>query len=64
MADFLLNYKDSRFPVEGAASGSVLVFCHAGDNICEANGQLILLPHLTYVVDAPQAADFVVSRTT
>lgn len=36
--------------------------CHLGDNIC-VNGQIILLPHLTYLEDAMTAAAFIVARS-
>ncbi|KAH8589771.1 cutinase-domain-containing protein [Bisporella sp. PMI_857] len=46
--------------VSGAAS-KTLVICHAGDNICD-HGDLILIPHLTYSLDAKQAATFAASQ--
>ncbi len=42
------------------AASKVDVYCHAGDNIC-VNGDLILIPHLTYAENAAAAAAFVAS---
>jgi hypothetical protein len=52
-------------PNNGTAVGSVpasktLVICHDGDNICQ-HGDNILQPHLTYSMNADQAAAFVAS---
>lgn len=47
-------------PVRGATT-KTKVFCHAGDNICEG-GALILPPHLTYSLDAGDAAAFVLQQ--
>ncbi len=47
--------------VTGADPSRVLVICHSGDNIC-SGGDLILLPHLTYLEDADTAASFVRSK--
>ncbi|KAK7958588.1 cutinase precursor [Apiospora saccharicola] len=52
---------DSKYPVQGASPNKVLVTCHLGDNIC-VNGDLILLPHLTYLEDANTAAAFILAR--
>lgn len=52
---------DSTTPVAGIDASKVLVICHLGDNICQ-HGDLILPPHLTYAVNADQAASFVVSQ--
>lgn len=46
--------------VTGAANNTKVI-CHFGDNICDG-GDLILLPHLTYAMDADDAADFVVEK--
>ena len=43
--------------VTGVASSSTKVICHADDNICQ-HGDLILLAHLTYSLDANSAATF------
>ncbi|KAK8127875.1 carbohydrate esterase family 5 protein [Apiospora sp. TS-2023a] len=51
----------SKYPVQGASPNKVLVTCHLGDNIC-VNGDLILLPHLTYLEDANTAAAFILAR--
>jgi len=42
------------------ASSKVDTYCHAGDDIC-LNGDLVLVPHLTYAENAAAAAAFVVS---
>ncbi|KAK9799895.1 putative Cutinase [Seiridium cardinale] len=47
--------------VQGGNSEKVLSVCHAGDNICD-HGDFILLPHLTYLIDADKAADFVIAH--
>lgn len=51
----------SHSPVDNIDSSKVKVVCHEGDNICD-NGDLILLPHLTYAADAADAAQFVLSN--
>lgn len=50
----------SDTPVTGAAS-KTKVLCHFGDNICDG-GDLVLPMHLTYAVDAHDAAAFVVTQ--
>ncbi len=52
---------DDGTAVANAAPGRTLVICHEGDDIC-LHGDLILLPHLTYALNAEQAADFVASN--
>lgn len=47
--------------VQGASASKTLVVCHNGDNICE-HGDLILVPHLTYGLNANQAAAFVIAN--
>ncbi|KAK4553892.1 hypothetical protein LTR86_009067 [Recurvomyces mirabilis] len=42
-------------------SSKVLIICHIGDDIC-LGGDLILAPHLTYALNAQQAASFVVAK--
>ncbi|KAJ7585418.1 cutinase [Mycena floridula] len=42
-------------------SSKVDVICHIGDDIC-AHGDLVLPPHLTYGIDIPAAASFIVSK--
>jgi cutinase len=44
--------------VTGAASSRTKVICHPDDNICQ-HGDLILLAHLTYSMNATEAATFV-----
>ncbi|KAF8864885.1 putative cutinase [Acephala macrosclerotiorum] len=51
---------DDGVALPNVASSKVDVYCHTGDNIC-VNGDLILLPHLTYAEDAAAAAAFVAS---
>ncbi|KAJ7912418.1 cutinase [Mycena leptocephala] len=48
-------------PVQGISSSKVDVFCHVGDDIC-SGGDLVLPPHLTYVLDTPAAAAFIASK--
>ncbi|THV08262.1 cutA, cutinase A [Dendrothele bispora CBS 962.96] len=48
-------------PVAGVSADRTKVICHIGDDIC-AHGDLILPPHLTYGVDTPAAAQFIVSK--
>ncbi|RFU30882.1 hypothetical protein B7463_g5434, partial [Scytalidium lignicola] len=50
---------DSGTPIPNVDASKVLIICHPGDNIC-LNGDLILVPHLTYASNALQAANFVV----
>lgn len=50
-------------PNNGTAVGSIpaaktKVICHDGDNICQ-HGDQILQPHLTYSMNADEAAQFV-----
>ncbi|KAK3071825.1 hypothetical protein LTR53_007951 [Teratosphaeriaceae sp. CCFEE 6253] len=52
---------DNGEPVGSIPSSKVLIICHVGDDIC-LHGDLILPPHLTYAINAQQAANFVVSR--
>ncbi|KAI0132956.1 carbohydrate esterase family 5 protein [Xylariales sp. AK1849] len=52
---------DNGSPLQSAAASKVLTICHTGDNICD-HGDLILLPHLTYLLDADTAADFVIKN--
>lgn len=52
---------DNGTAIAGVSSDNTLIICHDGDNICE-HGDLILLPHLTYLEDADTAAEFVVSQ--
>jgi cutinase len=47
--------------VDGIDPSKVQVYCHDGDDICQA-GEIILLQHLTYADDADAAASFVVSQ--
>ncbi|KAK7956461.1 carbohydrate esterase family 5 protein [Apiospora aurea] len=51
----------SKFPVQGASPNKVLVVCHPGDDIC-ANGDLVLLSHLTYLMDASAAASYILAK--
>ncbi|KAH8816450.1 putative cutinase precursor [Xylogone sp. PMI_703] len=50
---------DESTAVANVDSSKILIVCHSGDNIC-VNGDLILVPHLTYGANAEQAASFVV----
>ncbi|KAK4899416.1 hypothetical protein LTR27_003149 [Elasticomyces elasticus] len=52
---------DNGEPVGSIPSSKVLIICHVGDDIC-LHGDLILPPHLTYAVNAQQAANFVASK--
>ncbi|RQM05649.1 hypothetical protein DH86_00003452, partial [Scytalidium sp. 3C] len=45
-------------PIPNVPSSKVLTICHLGDDIC-IDGDLVLPPHLTYGLNAVQAADFV-----
>lgn len=51
---------DNGKALPNVAASKVDTYCHAGDNIC-VNGDLILVPHLTYGENAAAAAAFVVS---
>jgi cutinase len=50
---------DDGVALPNVAASKVDTYCHAGDNIC-VNGDLILVPHLTYAENAAAAAAFVV----
>lgn len=52
---------DNGQAVTGVSAAKTLVICHEGDNICQ-QGDVILLPHLTYAENAAQAASFVVAN--
>jgi len=52
---------DEGQAVTGAAASKTKVICHVGDNICD-HGDLILIPHLTYGLDAQTAATFVAAQ--
>ena len=43
-------------------TGKVSTDCHLGDDIC-LHGDLILLPHLDYCLDASPEASFAVSKS-
>ncbi|KAF2112306.1 cutinase [Lophiotrema nucula] len=47
-------------PVGNVAAAKTKVICHTGDNICQG-GDLVLQPHLTYSMNAGEAAKFVAS---
>ncbi|RAL66541.1 hypothetical protein DID88_006231 [Monilinia fructigena] len=49
---------DNGSPVQGVPASKTKIICHVGDNICE-HGDMILMPHLTYGMDATAAASFV-----
>ncbi|QSZ32745.1 hypothetical protein DSL72_002324 [Monilinia vaccinii-corymbosi] len=49
---------DNGAAVQGVSASKTKIICHVGDNICE-HGDLILMPHLTYGMDATAAASFV-----
>jgi hypothetical protein len=57
----LTRKTDDGQAVAGAAASKTKVICHAGDNICD-HGDLVLLPHLTYSMDAQKAATFAVAQ--
>lgn len=52
---------DSSTAVANIDSDRVLIICHDNDDICQF-GDLILLPHLTYSLNATAAASFVVDK--
>ncbi|KAJ7625736.1 cutinase [Roridomyces roridus] len=52
---------DNGQQVQGVASNNFDLICHVGDDIC-AGGDEILEPHLTYGMDTPAAAAFIVAR--
>ncbi|CAK5262856.1 unnamed protein product [Mycena citricolor] len=52
---------DDGSPVVGVSASKTLVICHTGDDIC-LHGDLVLPPHLTYGMDTPTAAAFIVSK--
>jgi len=52
---------DNGYKVGNITSSKVLVICHVGDDIC-LHGDLVLAPHLTYSLNAQQAASFVASK--
>nr|GAT58478.1 predicted protein [Mycena chlorophos] len=49
---------DDGQPVAGISANATDVICHAGDDIC-AGGDQILIPHLTYGMNASDAAVFI-----
>lgn len=51
---------DNGKALPNVAANKVDTYCHAGDDIC-LNGDLVLVPHLTYAENAAAAAAFVVS---
>ena len=57
--DLMLMKTDDGKALPNVAASKVDTYCHDGDNIC-VNGDLILLPHLTYAENAAAAAAFVV----
>lgn len=52
---------DSSMPVTGVNPSNVDIICHPTDDIC-LNGDFILPSHLTYALNALDAANFVVSH--
>jgi len=52
---------DDGKALPNVAASKVDTFCHLGDDIC-IDGDLILLPHLTYADDALAAVAFIVSH--
>ncbi|KAF5323812.1 hypothetical protein D9619_012986 [Psilocybe cf. subviscida] len=52
---------DNGRPLPGSLNAVEKTFCHVGDDIC-LGGDLILTPHLTYGVDTPAAAAFIVGK--
>ncbi|KAF4636949.1 hypothetical protein G7Y89_g1125 [Cudoniella acicularis] len=52
---------DSSTPVAGINPSKVLIICHVGDVVC--SGYPVITPqHLTYAVNADEAASFVISQ--
>lgn len=51
---------DNGTAIPGISADKVLTYCHVGDDICTF-GDLILIPHLTYALQAEAAAAFIVS---
>lgn len=43
------------------AAAKTKIICNTGDNICQ-HGDLILLPHLEYSLNATQATNFVLMQ--
>jgi len=56
----LFGDPDDGKALPNVASSKVDTYCHAGDDIC-LDGDLILVPHLTYAENAAAAASFVAS---
>jgi cutinase len=52
---------DKDQPIENISSDDILTFCAEGDLICQGE-PIVLIPHLSYGANAPQAADFVASK--
>lgn len=52
---------DNGKPVGKVATSDTKVVCHTGDLIC-AGQAVVLAPHLTYGIDGPDAASFVVKN--
>jgi cutinase len=50
-------------PVANVTAANVKIICHPRDNICQG-GDLIRVPHLTYGLNAADAAQFVGARST
>lgn len=51
---------DDGQPVQGLSAADTKIICHEGDAICEGQA-LVLPPHLTYSMNAGEAAAFAAS---
>ena len=56
----LLILPDNGTAISNVPASKVMTFCHKGDNIC-VDGLRVLQQHLTYGLDARNAANFVIS---
>ncbi|KAL1962763.1 hypothetical protein VTN77DRAFT_9217 [Rasamsonia byssochlamydoides] len=56
----LFGDPDDGQPIPNVDSSKVDTYCHTGDDICQ-DGDLILLPHLTYAENVASAAQFAVA---
>lgn len=56
----LLTGLDNGTAISNVPASKVMTFCHKGDNIC-VDGLRVLQQHLTYGLDARNAAAFVIS---
>lgn len=56
----LFSNADDNQAISNVDSSKVDTYCHSGDNIC-VNGDLILVPHLTYAENVAAAASFAIA---